>query len=396
MNYARLPTDESLPPDPVWEARDTTVTAVEQQLDRILHEMARPVAGGVDESGASHPPPRASVLNLVVHADEEGEAEQAAALMTALAHRHPSRTLLLIPAPNAPSTGLDASIRTHSGTRSSGVGSYCVQQVQFHVRGASALHLASVVEPLLISNLPCFLWWLGRPPASSEPLLSACDRLIVDSADFPDALTGLAGLVACAATGGDAPLDLGDLGWRRIAAWCQLVAQFFDPHDARAYQRQVRRVLVEYASPTATLGAAPLLLVGWLASRLEWVPQTTTSARGAIDVLLVAPWQPAGRWGQDVVVQIRPVRSSPNAQGTLVGVTLTAQGREGEASFALRAAENAGSVHSRAVLPGLREVAGTSPLGAVNTLELLAEELERAVADPVYADTLAMVGRLVH
>jgi len=244
-----------------------------------------------------------------------------------------------------------------------------------------------------MSNLPTYLWWLGRPPGSNDPLLRLCDRLIVDSAEFPDALAGLAALDACAA-GSDKNLELGDLGWRRIAPWCQLIAQFFDPPDARPYQHRLRRVTVEYAlTPSGVVSAAPLLLVGWLAARLSWEPETVTTARGALDSLFT-PLQP-GADGEGITVRIRPRPSSHLPAGALLAVTLAAGTDATAASFEVRVGDDAACGITRAVLPGVREIERTAPLGKARPAELLAHELERAVADPIYAESLAMVGRLV-
>ncbi len=390
----------------VWEAHDTTVAEVERWLGRLVRELACGPSPG-PPGAPVHPRPRASVLNLVIHADEEGEAERAGGVVAKLATRHPSRTLLLVAAPDAPADGLDALVRIQRVPWPSGTADSCFELVRLVARGATALHLASVVEPLLVSNLPCFLWWLGRPPTSHDPLLELADRLIVDSAEFPDALAGLAALDACALAA-ERRLELGDLGWRRIAPWCQLLAQFFDPPDARPYQRRLRRVLIEYAPRDGGVTAAPLLLAGWLASRLAWEPETSTTARGALDVLLSAGRRALGRATDEVIVQIRPRAAPAVAPGGLVRVRLTAgpgrdagererddRGRTEAAVFEVWAADDGTCAHTRAVLPGLREVEHTAPLGQLDTAELLADELERPVADPVYADALAMVGHLV-
>jgi glucose-6-phosphate dehydrogenase assembly protein OpcA len=333
------------------------------------------------------------VLNLVVHADEDGEAKRASEAMASLAIRHPSRTLLLVTAPDDAVDGLDATIRTQRARGPGGQSHLCFEEVRLLARGATALHLASVVEPLLMSNLPAYLWWLGRPPSFYDPLLALCDRLIVDSAEFPDALTGLAALAASAAAG-DRELEVGDLGWRRIAPWCQLIAQFFDPPDARPYLHQIHHVSVEYAStPSGVVSAAPLLLVGWLAARLDWEPETAAAARGALDTLL-APSRP-GAAGNGVTVRIRPCAASHLAAGALVSVKLAAGASDAAATFELRVADDPACGLTRAVLPGVRELERMAPLGWASTPELLAYELERPGADPIYAESLSMVGRLV-
>ena len=43
--------------------------------------------------------------------------------------------------------------------------------------------------PLLVTGLPVFLRWRGRPPfgePTAEQLVDVCDRLIVDSGEWPD------------------------------------------------------------------------------------------------------------------------------------------------------------------------------------------------------------------
>jgi glucose-6-phosphate dehydrogenase assembly protein OpcA len=375
-----------------WEARNTTVQEVECHLGRLLRELAPPAGGDLD---SPHPPPRASVLNLIVHADEEGEAERAAAIMAKLASRHPSRTLLLVPAPDDPADALDATVRTQCGDRSGRRGHSCYEQVQLVARGSMALHLASVVEPLLMSNLPTFVWWLGRPPNPHDRLLELCDRLVVDSDDFPDAAAGLAVLDACAADSATR-LDVGDLGWRRIGPWCQLIAQFFDPRDARPYQRRFRRVAIEYAAtPAKAVSAAPLLMAGWLATRLGWEPETTSAARGSLDLLFAADRHAAVGESDEVTIQIRPRQDASAPAGALLAVTLQAGPREAEALFEISGGADRACVATRAVLPGVREMERIAPLGHTDTAELLGHELERPAADAIYAETVAMVGRLV-
>src|SRR5919202_2603857 len=169
-----------------WEAQDTSVDAVQQQLARILRELNRPPADADGDGLVDHPPPRTSVLNLIVRAEDEQEAQRAAALVASLAVRTPSRTLQLLAAPDAESDGLDAAITTQCAIRPEGQGHLCYEAVRLVARGGTALHLASVAEPLIMANLPVFLWWLGRPPSKHDPLLDLGDRLVVDSDEWAD------------------------------------------------------------------------------------------------------------------------------------------------------------------------------------------------------------------
>jgi len=378
-----------------WDAQNTTVDEVERQLGRILHALHRPDRGGNGASAAdqTHPPPRASVLNLLVRADEMEEAEHVALLMETLASRHPSRMLLLAVDPAASGDGLDAAISTRVAHRPSG-GQLCFEQVGLVARGAVAFHAASVVEPLLISNLPVFLWWLGRPPQSQDPLLDLCDRLIVDSSDFPDAPAGLAALDACAAAA-EGALELGDLGWRRLAPWRQVVAEFFDPPDVRPYQHRVTRVTVDYAATrTGVVSGAPLLLVGWLAARLGWEPEHASSAGGML-ALSFALDRLAGSTRGSVTVRLRPQPASGAEPGEILAVYLTAGSGDHTAEFSVRWAENRTSAATRSVVPERGDWARIAPLERPSEAELLSRELELPAADQVYAESLALIARAV-
>jgi glucose-6-phosphate dehydrogenase assembly protein OpcA len=126
--------------------------------------------------------------------------------------------------------------------------------VELTLRGSRASAPASVVEPLLISDLPVFLRWRGEPPWGSqelEQLVEVTDRLIVDSTewdDVPDSYRRLAELFSrCAAS---------DIAWARTARWRSHLATLW-PGVA-----EVRTVRVRGTAAQA------LLLCGWLRSRL--------------------------------------------------------------------------------------------------------------------------------
>src|SRR5207245_4465671 len=63
----------------------------------------------------------------------------------------------------------------------------CYEQILVRARGNVDDRLASALIPLLVPDLPVFLWWTGTPPLGSRSftdLLRLTDRLVVDSADF--------------------------------------------------------------------------------------------------------------------------------------------------------------------------------------------------------------------
>ena len=70
----------------------------------------------------------------------------------------------------------------------------CYEEVVLTVRGEAADHLAGIVAPLLIHDLPTHVWWPGDPPFRDpvfDQLVEIGDRVLVDSSDFGDLLGGL-------------------------------------------------------------------------------------------------------------------------------------------------------------------------------------------------------------
>src|SRR5579875_286205 len=371
-----------------WAATNTTVAEVERQLHRIMRELSHPPAAA---AAHGHLVPRAICLNILVHADDLAKAARAAQTLAEIAPRHPSRTLLMVVEPDAPTDGLDASICTQCAIWPSVGGQLCFEQVTLTARGRTALHLASVVEPLLVSDLPVILWWLGRPPARTEPLLDLCHRLVVDSAYFPDALAGLAALDTYTDREGQR-LELGDLGWRRQGLWRQMVAELFDPLDARPYLRQLAQVTIEYA-PTAsgTVSAAPLLLLGWLAARLDWQPAAaTTSGSTVATTFRTDEEEPEG-----INARLRARPAAASEPGEPLAIRLQAGAGEPAASFEVRREPDRGVIESRAMLPNGRQYGRALAWVPPTRAELLARELELPAADPLYAESLAVVARLV-
>ena len=134
-----------------------------------------------EASGAGrrkHVAARSSVLNLVVVAGHRETAERCAATIAGTAGRRPSRSLILSAVdPDGP-PGLDARIEAlalaigHGPRRDRRRDDPCDR-----AHGETGQHLASIIVPLLVHDLPVALWWPDDPRirlASRRP--AAADR----------------------------------------------------------------------------------------------------------------------------------------------------------------------------------------------------------------------------
>jgi glucose-6-phosphate dehydrogenase-like protein OpcA len=180
-------------------------------------------------------------------------AEAAEDVLSGLAERHPSRTVVLFPHPDE-GDGLNAAVEIDSFP----VGDerqVCTETIRIQLNGKRSLAPASVVQPLLLPDLPAFLRWRGVPPFGDpafEGLLDVVDRLIVDSTEWPglpapyEQLAGIFDRVV-----------VSDIAWARTSRWRPQLASLW-PGIAG-----VERVLVKGTAAQAHL------IAGWLRSRLH-------------------------------------------------------------------------------------------------------------------------------
>ena len=212
---------------------------------------------------------RSSVLNLIVVTDE-ASAPEVTRSVSNLAGRHPARAIVLISDPEG-EWNVDAQLSAFCNVRGGGGAQVCAEQVTIHAEGPPANHLESMAGPLLIPDLPVFLWYPGAfSPHSPEfaAMADLADRVIVDSAarEHRDAsLREMAELV-----GREGAPAVGDLQWVGLSPWRSLLADAFAARERAGELEKIASVEVLYA-PGGECRA--LLLVGWLASSLGWSPK---------------------------------------------------------------------------------------------------------------------------
>ena len=215
-----------------------TVSAIERKLAALR----------IEDGGSRL---RTNVMTHIAWVPEEW-VEAAEDVLTGLAERHPSRTIVLFPRSDA--GGLEGQVESEGFPVSEGL-TICTDTIRIRLHGTSAEHPATVVEPLLISDLPVFLRWRGVPPfgeSAFEELIHVADRLIVDSTEWP----GLPEPYARLAEIFDR-IAVSDIAWARTSRWLPLLASLWPDIG------KVERIKV-----TGTEAQAQLL-AGWLRSRLE-------------------------------------------------------------------------------------------------------------------------------
>jgi Glucose-6-phosphate dehydrogenase subunit N-terminal domain/Glucose-6-phosphate dehydrogenase subunit C-terminal domain len=179
--------------------------------------------------------------------------EAAEDVLSGLAERHPSRTIVLFPQPDE-KDGLDGDVDIRVFPVGSGR-QICTETIRIRLNGPRAAAPASIVQPLFLPDLPVFLRWRGVPPygdAAFEGLVDVVDRLIVDSTEWTDLPADYEGL-AKVFDG----VVVSDIAWARTSRWRPQLASLW-PGIA-----DMSRIRV-----TGTAAQAHLL-AGWLRTRLH-------------------------------------------------------------------------------------------------------------------------------
>jgi Glucose-6-phosphate dehydrogenase subunit N-terminal domain/Glucose-6-phosphate dehydrogenase subunit C-terminal domain len=225
-----------------WFGEDVRLADVDTALARLRAQAA-----------AEAPSMRTSVMTHIAWVPETW-VEPARAALEGMAELHPSRTILLLPERHADDNRIDARAEVERWEVPDTDRGLVTEVVELELRGSRAEAPASIVEPLLISDLPVFLRWRGEPPWDApelEQLVEIADRLIVDSTEWeglPDPYARLAELFPrCAAS---------DIAWARTSRWRSHLATLW-PDIAGVQTVRVRGT-----------AAQAWLLCGWLRSRL--------------------------------------------------------------------------------------------------------------------------------
>jgi glucose-6-phosphate dehydrogenase assembly protein OpcA len=376
-----------------WNTRTHSIAGIEAELARIWSSVSltTPGDGGEPERRVA---PRSSVMNLVVIAGRSEIGERIAAIVEGLTGRHPSRTLVVSQAdPDGPAW-LDAQVQAHCMLPRDGAAETCAELVYLTAGGQSGQHLAGVVSPLLIHDLPVTIWWPGEPRLDSPQttdLLEIADRVLVDGSSWSG--EGLTRLVAMSRLPRQFKVEIADFALLRQSRWREAIASSFDRPALMPFLGGIRSITVTYAARDGSPGMAnvvkPLYHVAWLASRLRMTaaePLTRVEKDwGGYDATL--------RNGRArIAVALRP-KESTAPRGTTLAVRIEAQRRRERLVVDVTA--HAEGVIVRANVDG-RDLAERSFLAARRKeSDLLAETIEAGADDKISAAALELAAAVV-
>lgn len=391
-----------------------TGPAIPVSLDKIesqIRELWRNVANAAYTrgSGAGQSVTMAQVLNLLVMSGSHDEANEYIGDTEKITGRHPCRVIAMVEDPKGADEPVQAWVSMYCQVPPAGGRQVCCEQVAIVSSGNALRQVPAAVLPLLISDLPVFLWWPSGAPFDDyifRQLADSIDRLILDSSTFENP-EGILSRIATMLRTNWAHIAGTDMNWGRLTYWREIIAGFFDPPTLRPYLDQINKVTIEYAMPA---GSGPVnraqayMIAGWLASRLGWQPtdvaQRLVHSRDqlppTVHLLL--------RGGKRTInVEIAPKAHKAVVSGNICSLRLEVFGAQGgtgqrEACFEMSLAGDAaepGTAWTNVEIAGIEPTNRNIHMDELSRADLLDQELEVYSHDHVYEEAMHMVGTFI-
>lgn len=385
------------------------VEAVERQLAELWKQ-----TGGDRDANNDAAVLRARVANLLVFVASDAALVEVHEMLGELTAIHPSRVLIMRADGAAEDRDIEMTVDSFCQTdKRTGAKRLCCEEVAMKAGGKFVAELPSVALPLLVPDLPTFLWWRNSLRVSHkvfDTLVRAADRLVIDSAEFDEPARDLVEINKLYTQQQSSEVGISDLNWARLTLWRGLLADFYDVPTYQVWLDRVNFVGIDYVCPERapeTVAPQALLLAGWLASRLGWTladEQSLCENDETISLNFSAGERDSsvtigkGVADRTIKLELRRVKTAERKPGRLVQVELrstSAESNEEPASFVVtRSADNlhvlseakfGANVHRGRVLPVRNRSAAN----------LLSREMEILCNDQIYQDAVALAAKMI-
>lgn len=246
-----------------------TTTAISEHATSLGHVdscLSELYTQAMEQEGAV-PTVRTVLLNLIAYSSDPALAERAAEYAIEIVSSVSCRAIVADVASADQQQG--ASVSVVCGVSERGDRRLCGEVIRVYAVPGS---VTGAVMPLLIPDVPVYLWVLGDVPQDREDfgdLLRVASHVILDTRATEPLGQSLRAVDRLRrADGGDRIVQ--DLAWMSLHAWREATAQHFDPHAVRQYLAHVTEVNIQYSGSNAAPlpESAPLLFASWFADRV--------------------------------------------------------------------------------------------------------------------------------
>jgi glucose-6-phosphate dehydrogenase assembly protein OpcA len=370
------------------ELQPANVATLEDELSELWRAAA-------EDPETEHPVMRASVLTLLAFVENEDDGRETFNLISRVIAQNPCRAILMAAEPRESPEGLSAWISAQCHLPPSGARQVCCEQIYVRARGETVKGLDNVVLPLIVPELPVYLWWrAGRfvPPSFLDHVLRVTNRVLVDSGRFEEPEADLATLARQVERFRKVDdMAFSDLNWARLTPCRELIAQNFDSDETRSCLQDLAEVKLEWHQEAGAEGsrtAQALLMTAWLASRLGWRPAAPLTPS-------TNPSRVLEFMREDKPVRVEWVVHQEAGQPSTPFQVNLKTGSAPPANFSVIESEKEGIVRTRAELPGRAPLERTARLVVMDEVELVNEELKFPDRDRVYEEVLNLIARMI-
>jgi glucose-6-phosphate dehydrogenase assembly protein OpcA len=305
--------------------------------------------------------------------------------------QHPGRTFLLIADRETDRSGLEAYVSTRCRILHGSGKEVCGEQVTVEAKGPAVGTAATAIAPLLVPDVPVFLWWKDVPDYQDklwQQLVATSDRVVVDSACFDKPYEDLKSLALLLKDKGD-DVRLSDLNWGRLTTWRTLVASFWDVPAYRSALDEIDTISIVFCrreNASEDLTPKALLLVGWLSSRLGWhVAGFKREGDRAVFTFNTVRRQ--------ISVSLREVNTADSGNDELYDVKLAAS--NGSAQFSIACSRDRRRLSTEARIEGEVMAGRTLAYESRTEGQRLSNELSFLSRDQVFEDCISSVEQLI-
>ena len=312
------------------------------------------------------------------------------AIADAIASANPCRIITLVPSLGQ-DEGVKAQVSAYCPINKQNKESLvCCEYVTLSGTAEALERIGGIITELTIGELPKFVWWKAAPSPEYplfKRLVSYCDSIIFDSSSFVEPESSLASLSQMLEQG----VVLADLNWRRLAPWQELSAEAFDPPERRSAIYEVDKVTIDYEKGNQ---AQALMYLGWLASRLNWIPSSYEKEGGDYDLRHIGF---KDSQGQEIKAELAAIPTADwgDIPGDLISLRLSSTNLDADCCTVL-CSSTTGCMRMEAG-GGAQScyVQQVAPLFDQNTEDLLGQQLQRWGREVLYEESMAITAKIL-
>jgi glucose-6-phosphate dehydrogenase assembly protein OpcA len=364
------------------------VAAVERELRILWQDSA---GAQIDDESLLM---RARVANIIVLLPDESGLEELNQTLEDLSGIHPNRAIVSVAERHEPDRDIELFISSFCQSDNRGGNRLSCEEIILIARGRFVPELPSAALPLLISDLPTFLWCNEALEFEDRTFLDfsrAADRLIIDSVDTRKSGGTMLALAKLFAEGRQQQLGISDINWARLTSWRALIASFYDSPRCKVPLNQLTSVIIDYSAPEHEpdeIAPQALLILGWLGSRLKWQlsPDSAKKAKSNLRLEVISDHR-------RIAIDLNLVARPDIRPGRLARVQLNAEQDRGE--FVVLRDQRGLHLESHVEIDGLVHPGRVLPVRNRSTAQLLSRELEILTNDNIYAEAVSWAADLL-